>query len=276
MTTTPESIFIYDAPDIMGLNIGLIAQFLSEHLPDTEIETRTDFFTFHLGRFDLPQVEVLTEEIAPRLEEREVHNLISPQWRDDLAPVKPEDRGLGVVYLAEPLQDVMLPLIPEKERGDSYLHIAYIEQCLGSFETGETELCLQIIKHGEPTIISTTGFVEAPALPREYRFRKAQLIAFGMDEATEDLDETFAEKTLAHGDTRVTHVATGFALKAIFHRLFGEDSCDDPNCPLYRARTHDELSSAHLSDEAGLCDMHTQMLIRARSNRDSRGNSKRH
>ncbi|MGI5820232.1 MAG: DUF6775 family putative metallopeptidase [Armatimonadota bacterium] len=264
MIDTLDAIYIYDAPDAIGLNIGVVAQYLAELLPEVQVHTRTDFFTYHLGRFDPSQVDVLTGEIAARLEEREVHNLVSPALRDEMAPLTPEDRDLGVVYLAGPLQDVMGPLLLEEERGESHLHIVHITQAIGRFQAGEPLLRLQIMQHGQPTVISTTGFVEVPELPREYTFRRAQLLAFGMDDAAEDLDGRYADETLGHGDTRVTRVAVGHALQAVFRRWLGEGSCDDPSCPLHRARTHDELFTAHLSEESGLCDRHARMLIEAR------------
>jgi len=269
MANTLKGIYIYDAPDAIGLNIGVVAQCLSELLPETEVETRTDFFTYQLGQFDPAQVEVLTEQIAARLEEREVRNLVHPDRRDEMAPVTPEERDLGVVYLAKPLQDVMAPVVPANERGEEHLHIVCLTQCIGHFEAEETLLKLQIMQHGAPTIISTTGFVEVPQLPREYKFRRAQLLGFGMNEAVQELDERFAGEALSHGDSRVTRVTVGHALQAAFHRLFGEEGCSEPTCPLHRARTHDELTAAHLSDEAGLCDRHARMLIQWRGGTDA-------
>lgn len=264
MTNSLDAIYIYDAPDAIGLNIGVVAQYLDELLPETKVETRTDFFTFHLGQFDLPQVDVLTEQIAARLHEREVHNLVHPDRRGEMAPVTPEERDLGVVYRAKPLQDVMAPVVPAEERGERHLQIVCITQCIGHFEPGESLLKMQIMQHGQPTIISTTGFVEVPELPREYTFRRAQLLGFGMDDAAAELDERFADETLSHGDSRVTRVTVGHALQAVFYRLFGEQGCSEPTCPLHRARTHDELTAAHLSDESALCDRHARMLIQWR------------
>jgi len=267
-----DAVYIYDAPDAIGLNIGVVAQRLSELLPETRVQTRTDFFTYHIGQFDLPQVDVLTEEIAARLEEREVHNLVAPDRREDMRPMPPEERDLGIVYLAEPLQDVMRVLVPEQEGGETHLHLVYITQCIGHWAPGESSLTLQIIQHGRPTIISTTGFVEVPALPREYTFRRAQLLTFGMDEAAEELDERFAADALSHGDPRTTEVAAGYALQALFKRLFDEEGCGDPTCPLHSAATHDELARAHLDDAAGLCERHARMLMEARAeNREDTG-----
>jgi len=254
---------IYDAPDAVGLDIRVVARHLAELLPGTEVETRTDFFTWHLGQFDPGQVDVLTRQIAERLDEREVHNLVAPGRRSDLEPITPDDRDLGAVYLAEPLQDVMRPMLLAGERGPMALHLAYITQCMGRWVAEESYFRLQIIRHGEPTIISTTGFVEAPALPREYAFKRTQFVGFGMEEAAEELDARFADRTLSHADARINRVAAGFALKAVFRQAFAEEGCDQPTCPLHPTATHDELARAHLDDDSRLCDRHARMLTDA-------------
>lgn len=259
-----RSIFIYDAPDAIGLDIRAIGHYLADLFPEVQVETRTDFFTWRLGQFDLDQVDVLAAEVAARLEEREVHDLVAPDRRGEFEPVAPEERDLGTVYQAEPLQDVMRALIPAEERGPDALHLVFITQCIGRFVAGESYFRLQIVHHGEPTVISTTGIVEAPALPREYAFRRAQLLGFGMDEAAEELDGLFAEEAVGHGDTRLSRVATGIALQAVFMRAFGESGCAEPTCPLHPAASHDELTRAHLSDDSRLCDRHARMIIAAR------------
>lgn len=269
MAQSLDAIHIYDAPDAIGLDIGVVGRFLAELLPETKVETRTDFFTYQLGKFDPEQVEVLTDQIAARLEEREVHNLVHPDLRDETSPVTPEERDLGVVYRAEPLQAVMRPVISQEERAESHLHIVYLTQCLGRFERDRPLLTLQIIQHGQPTVISTTGFVEVPELPREYTFRRAQMVTMGADDAIEELDERFAQNALRHGDERITRVAVGYALQALFERIFGERGCDDPRCSLYQASTHDELYEAHLSEDSGLCERHMRMLIDWRENESS-------
>jgi hypothetical protein len=261
MTDSLDGIYIYDAPDAIGLDIGVVGRFLAELLPEARVETRTDFFTYHLGKFEPEQVEVLTEQIAARLDEREVRDLVHPDLRDETPPVRPEERDLGVVYRAEPLQAVMAPVISKEECSESHLHIVYLTQCLGHFEADRPLLTLEIIQHGQPTIISTTAFVEVPELPREYTFKRAQMLSMGVQDAVDELDERFAEKALRHGDSRITRVAVGYALQALFHRVFDERGCEDPHCPLHRASTHDELHEAHLAEDSGLCERHTRMLI---------------
>ena len=244
-----RQVHVYDAPDTPGLDIGQVAGYLAEMMPPVAVDARGDFFTHHLARFTPDQIEVITEELGARLAEREVHDL-------------PEDRELGAVYDGSALQDVMVPLIPEQERGEDHLHIVFLTHCIGRREPSG-EFSLHIIQPGRPALVSTTCFVEAPELPREYLFRRAQLEGFGMAAEVEALEDEFAARTLTHADPRVTEVAKGYALQAAFRHLLGTAACEQVTCRLHEARTHDELTSAQISAESRLCERHAEMLRQA-------------
>lgn len=237
---------IYDAPDTLGLDINQMAGYLAELLPPVTVDTRSDFFTHHLARFTPEQIEVLTSTIARRLAEREVHGAFP-------------DRDLGTVYDAAALQEVLVPLIPAEERNGEHLHVVMLTQCLAD-RASQGEPVLRILQPGNPALISATCFVEAPELPRDYLFRRAQLESFGLHEHIEELEDEFAARTLGHADPRVTLVARGYALQAVFHHLWGEFGCDRRTCPLYQARSHDELVRAHTAPGSGLCVHHRAML----------------
>ena len=226
-------VHVYDAPDTPGLDVGQVAAYLAEMMPPVSVDARADFFTYHLARFTPEQIEAIGEELGARLSEREVTDL-------------PEDRDLGPVYDAPALQEVMLPLIPEQERGEEHLHIVFLTHCIGRREPSGG-FCLQISQPGRPALISTSCFVEAPDLPREYVFRRAQLEGFGMAAEVEALEDEFAGRTLSYADPRVTEVAKGYALQAAFHHLLGVAACEQTTCRLHEARTHEELASAQIS-----------------------------
>ncbi len=255
-----ERMYVYDAPDTAGLDVAEVAAYLGDLMPSLAMHIRTDFFTQHLARFDDEQVETLTRELAARLQEREVTNLVSPEDRELLPPVAPGERDLDSVYPAEGLQEVLAPLIPEGERGPAHLHLVFLSQCIGHWSGQQREFSLQIIQPGEPTLISTSGFIEAVRLPREYDFRRAQLLAFGLGGALDDLDEQFADRTLTYGDPRVTEAAKGYALQAVFGHLFGEIGCEDPTCRLHEAASADEMAAAQFGADAALCERHARML----------------
>ena len=110
-------------------------------------------------------------------------------------------------------------------------------------------------------MISLPGLVEAIPRPKEYEFRRAQLAIFGADEEElEDLAEAFADRTLGYGDPRLNEVCKGYALMAVFYRMFGEAFCGDIQCRLHAARTQDALIKAQCRPKAGLCSRHLAML----------------
>lgn len=244
-----RALHIYDAPDCAGLDIGQIAGYLASLLPPVVVDTRRDFFTHHLARFTPEQVEILTAELSKRLAERELAQ----------ADLDPE---LGPVYDAAALQDVLRPLLPQDERDKEHLHVVMLCPCLADRDSSGG-VQLRILQPGTPALISTTCLVEAPQLPREYLFRRAQLEAFGLHQYVEELEDEFSARTLGHADPRLTLVARGYALQALFYHLFGESGCNCSSCPLYEARDHDELMRAHLGPEAGLCARHRRMLREA-------------
>lgn len=256
-------VYLYDSPDTAGLDIAEVAAYLGDLMPTVATHVRTDYLTHHLAKFNDEQVEVLARELAARLKEREVTNLVFPDDRGLLPPVRPEERDLQSVYPADALQEVVAPLLPRDERGSGKLHLVFVSQCIGQWNAQLRQFSLGIIQPGEPTLISTSGIVEAPKPPREYSFRRAQLVAFGLGEALEYLDEQFAAETLIHGDPRITEAAKGYGLQSVFHHLFGQAGCEEPMCRLYEAATADEMAAAQLGAEAALCERHARMLREA-------------
>ena len=258
-----EHIYLYDAPEAAGLDLADVAAFLRELIPTVATEMRTDYLTHHLVRFDPEQVKVLTAELSKRLDEREVTNLVYPEDRELLPPESPKQRGLQTVYLAGPLQEVLAPLLPEDERGPAHLHLLFISHCVGAWSQQRREFALRIMQPGQPTLISAACFIEAMRPSREYSFRRAHLVALGLGDALDDLDEQFTGRTFGYGDPRLTEIAAGYALQAVFHHLFGEVECEDPTCRLHRATTQEEMAAAQFGPDAGLCERHARMLREA-------------
>lgn len=258
-----RGVYVYDSPDTAGLDVAEVAAYLGDLMRTVATHVRTDYLTHHLARFNDQQVEVLADELAARLEEREVTNLVFPEDRGLLPPVRPAERELESVYPAEALQEVFAPLLPKEERGAGQLHLVFLSQCIGHWNSQLRQFSLGIIQPGEPTLISSSGLVEAPKPPREYSFRQAQLVAFGLGEALDHLDEQFAAEILIHGDPRITEAAKGYGLQSVFHHLFGEAGCEEPTCRLYEAATADEMAAAQLGAEAVLCERHARMLRQA-------------
>ncbi len=241
-----SEIHIYDAPETIGLDIDQVAAYLTELLPSVTITPHTDYFTQQLARFTPEQIDQVSDQLVARLAEREISDA--------------DDSDIGTVYDAPRLQEVMRPLLPEDQRGPDHLHIVFLTHCIARQSTDEAEYRLRIQQQGVPLLISTTGFVEALELPREYIFRRAQLEALGAEDQIEELEDDLAARILTYVDPRVTEVAKGYALQAVLGHFLGEAGCESPDCRMFKARTHEELTRAQFSAGTGLCERHARLL----------------
>jgi len=114
-----------------------------------------------------------------------------------------------------------------------------------------------------PSLISTSGLVEAPAKPREYYLLKQQYEKLGKD--LTELKASFSRRFIDYGDKRLTEVAKGYVMQAVFYLLTGNPFCEDKGCRLYNAHWQEELIFAQLESEYEFCQRHTQLLEKGRN-----------
>jgi hypothetical protein len=117
-----------------------------------------------------------------------------------------------------------------------------------------------------PAIISTTGLVEAPAKPREFYLAKQQYEKLGKD--LTELKHQFQGSFIDYGDRRLTEVAKGYAMQAVFYFLAGDPFCEDKGCRLYNAHWQEELIFAQLESGYEFCPRHTEVLTKTHASLD--------
>jgi hypothetical protein len=110
--------------------------------------------------------------------------------------------------------------------------------------------------YGFPSLISTTGVVEAPAKPREFYLKKRLGIPL------EVLKSEFIGRFIDHGDPHLTDVMKGYVMQALFFHMTGDPFCDDPDCRLYNAHWQEELIRAQVDGRYEFCPNHLGILNR--------------
>jgi hypothetical protein len=254
-----KTIYLYDEPNAAGLDIDQIGGLLASEFRWAEVLARSDFITHHLRRFSTPERRTLEKELLRQLETaRDLDR--SRLCRAD-GTFYPGDDEEELIFDSAYLQSVFRLLVPEEESSAEHLHIVFTEHLLATRHEEEGDIRLHIVALGEPSLISTSGLVEALPRPKEYNFRRAQIAMFGLGpEALEDLAEDFADVTFGYGDPRINEVCKGYALMACFYRAFGEAFCENPQCRLFAARTQEQLIAVQCGTHAGLCAYHRQLL----------------
>lgn len=156
--------------------------------------------------------------------------------------------GTTPLYDGIVLQRIFAEAIPDKEA--DHVHIIFTSLLTCTFSEDDWRYHGRTVICGTPSIISTTGIVEAPAMPRE--FYLARLEGIG------NLKKKFAGRFIGYGDGRITAAAVVYALQALFFFVTdGEPFCEDKDCRLYNAHWQEELT--HLIEKGALCSRHRSM-----------------
>jgi hypothetical protein len=169
-----------------------------------------------------------------------------------------QTNGMVPLYDGFLVQRIFAEVIPAAER--NHVHIILTKLLLGTFSEDDWRYHARTVVCGTPSIISTTGIVEAPAKPRE--FYLAQL--GGLTDVS-SLKKRLAGRFVDYGDDRMTAAATMYALQALFFFVAdGEPFCDDKGCRLYNAHWQEEL--IHVIEKETFCPHHKRIANKFNNN----------
>ncbi|MEM0481835.1 MAG: hypothetical protein QXM16_02975 [Nitrososphaerota archaeon] len=258
-------LYIYKDPSTRAIRYAELAEYLQEHVPHCSVEVREDFIT-HAREYWGAEPRRLSSSIAAA---RVVDVLgCEPVGEPLPGEVAFEERMLsnparrvgGVLYEGYTLQNLFQSLILGDEQRYGVLHTILTQRMLVTKELGEGRGHARTIILGQPVLISTTGLVEAPALPRDIYVRVQLFRSPDMQQLLLEEERRRLEgRVLSPDDERLTEVVKGYALMGVFYYLFGEAFCSNMRCRLYNAHTHEELVEAQIRS-GRLCAAHQQML----------------
>jgi hypothetical protein len=170
-----------------------------------------------------------------------------------------EKSYLGVFYDGNWLQRILFKFFSSKFPGKTssdFIHIIFTSRLFGTFENKRYHA--RVILMGTPTIISTSGIVEAPARPREYYWLKAGFIQSGKDLSA--LDQIYKGRFVGYDDTRITTILGAYALQSIVYEITGKEFCENPSCCLYNSHWQEDVLKAQLNGI--FCREHQETILR--------------
>ena len=262
------NIHLYEEPSTKNLKLDEIAGYLREKLGEIPVDVRKPFIR--------ASSEDEANILARKLAETKVRDLTNPEARLEPLPGEIEferkfllDTSLrltGVLYDGFRLQAVLQELLPADEFSVEHAHVAFTNRLFGTFDEGDRRYHARVSVYGFPSIISTTGIVEAPAKPREFYLLKQQYAALGMaDVPLEVLKEKFRGRFIDYDDERLTEVMKGYAMQAIFYHLTYDPFCEVKTCRLFNGHWQEEVILAQLGPkEHEFCERHSAILEKLR------------
>jgi hypothetical protein len=210
-----------------GLDAKTVADEIARVFPHCKVDVRSPFL------YD------------DRIEQARISDLKQPFERQ---PEQPEI--MVPLYDGFVLQRIFAESIPSAE--SDHVHIIFTSLLVCTFSEDDWRYHGRAVVCGTPSIISTSGIVEAPAKPREF-----YLAQIGGQLDTASLKKKFAGRFIDYGDDRMTVACALYALQALFFFVTeGEPFCDNGNCVLYNPHWQEEL--IHMIEKGGLCSRHRQ------------------
>ncbi|MFC2024130.1 DUF6775 family putative metallopeptidase [Chloroflexota bacterium] len=167
-------------------------------------------------------------------------------------------RAFGVLYDGFGLAEVFSELVLPAERSLKRVHIFFTNLLFATWDDNNRHYHARTSIYGLPSLISTTGLVEAPARSREYYLLKQQYDFLGNN--PRGLAARFKGRFLDYDDARLTEAVKGYAMQAIFYHLTGDPFCPDKGCRLYNAHWQEDLIFAQFESGYEFCARHAEIL----------------
>lgn len=259
----PKYLHIYDGAQPGGVDAARLAHFIGDEAGLDNVQVRQDFLRHWIisQGLDAGEKQEIARRIAAlkitspdrKIEPREpIYGEISFELRFlGAGGGKPS----GIIYDGFAMTALMAELIAPEEANLDHCHIALTNQLPGAWDEDDLRCHARAAVYGYPSIISTTGLVEAPAKPREFYVGKM----LGVERADSEMS-AFTDECLRRDDPRMTDALKGYVLQALFLHVTGTPFCDDPDCRLFNAHWQSELIRAQLRHAADLCDAHRKEM----------------
>jgi hypothetical protein len=153
------------------------------------------------------------------------------------------------------MQRTFAEMIPNSEMGMDHIHIIFTALLPCTFSEDDWRYHGRAVICGTPSIISTTGIVEALAKPREYYLSQLE----NMTEDVSNFKKKFRGRFIDYDDgEKITTASINYALQAIFFFIAeGEPFCNDKDCRLFNAHWQEDL--IHTVEKGTLCAHHRNL-----------------
>ncbi len=255
-------IFLYNDSASRTLDLGDIRNYIKNKLGDIEVILRPDFINFHLNsKFkDNYAKELAYCKVYEMYKSNIDYEPLPGEIRYEKTLIEcPNKKFTGILYDGYKLDRVFQSLIAFGEIDINYLHIVFTNRLFGTYDDKDGRFHARVILCGHPSLISTTGIVEAPAKPKEFYLLKQKYAMLGMEMPPEVIKEKFQGRYIDYDDPRLTEIMKGYVMQSIFFYLFNEPFCENENCRLYNAHWQEEVINAQLKN-SDFCKKHEKMI----------------
>jgi len=245
-------IILYDEPTVPEIQLERLKKFLKETF-SIEIEIRENIFQY------------MNENISKKIAGCRIFDLKKPfekhvSLAEDIQ-LEMENKDMSekeemTLYDGFEFHSVITELIPINENKMNTLHIIFTNKLTCTFDENDFRYHARAIIGSNPTIISTTGIIEAPAKPRQYYL---DLMTNFSKNKVEEIKKKYKGEFLEYHDLRISEITEGYLLQAIIYYETGEAFCIHKDCRLFNAHWQKDLFFSQLENKR-FCKKHKEIL----------------
>lgn len=265
-------IHLYSEHAVPALNMDELLHYVNGMLPRFIADLREDLIATSVAPLpEEPRAEAISR-LAERFARARVRNPNHHETNPSPLPgeIDYERRRLtglthatGILYDGDEMSEILRDLIAREEANLDHIHIVFSNQLFGTWDSDDLRYHARVSLYGFPSLISTTGLVEAPAKPREFYFLKQRYAALGLYDAPDvELKTQLKGRFIDYGDERTTGALEGYVMQAVIYHLSGDAFCSDPDCRLFNAHWQEEVIRCQLQGDYELCPVHRELLER--------------
>ena len=250
-----SKIILYNEPKVAEIQIEKIKQFITNTF-QIKVEIKDNFF------------ESLDDKIFEKIASTRIFDL-KKQFKKHI-PTQEEiqiekenqdtsEQDIMTLYDGFELQNIIAENIPI---ADNTLHIIFTNKLTATFDNDDFRYHARSLISSNPTIISTTGIIEAPAKPKQYYL---DLMTNFSEGKVEEIKEKYKGEFLEYHDSRISEIIEGYLLQAIVYYETGEAFCEHKDCRLFNAHWQKDLLFSQLENKK-FCKKHQDILNQFKQN----------
>ena len=257
-----KKIILYKEPAITEINIEQLTIFLEKNFP-IKVEIKENIFKEisleNIKKISNIRIKDITNPFLEHVSSGEEIDFEKRLCEDTSlmdSTTRVEDaQEISQVFMYDgfELQKILRYLNEDNET----LHVILTNRLTCTFDEEDIRYHARAVICANPSIISTTGIIEAPAKPKEYYFEVMKLKSQGVD--IKSAKEKYKGKFLEYNDKRLTKILEGYLLQVIFYNITGESFCEDIECRLNNAHWQKDLLFSQL-EITKLCKKHNEIL----------------
>jgi hypothetical protein len=249
-----SKIILYDEPTVPEIQLKKIVEFLQKTFP-VKCELRNNILSYS------------TKETAQKIASCKIFNLrknfekhipTAEEIAFEESNIQDTSNTENIImYDGFHLHKVLTDLIPKEENMMNIFHVFFTNKLTCTYDYNDYRYHARALIGANPSIISTTGIIEAPAKPREYYFELMKNFTLGTN--VEYIKEKFKGTYLEYHDSRLSKIIEGYLMQAIFYYETGESFCDNQDCILFNAHWQKDLLNSQIKI-GKLCAKHQKEL----------------